>query len=175
MQLHQQRQQQNERITILAEKENNLRNQYDNKVLAVLKKGQFTDAVKNELKIMAAEQFGIEEQLYNLRHNNTDNRRRDFINNFNELVDFNNEHIEHMYNNDENDDLLIKKYNITEKPKAIQDVFKKNNRKFIKILKQFIDKRNVYRSNENVALLEELVLLKCNLIKHLCVMEKLCK
>ena len=166
---------QDERITILAEKEKNLRTQYENKVLAVLKKGKIDDNVKNELIIMVAEQYGIEEQLYSLRHNSTDKRRKDFINNLNEL-DFSNFEVEQMLDEDQNFDFFMKKYNVSTKPASIQTNFEKNCKKFLKILKQFIDKRNVYRGakSENNILLEELVLLKCNLIKHLCVMEKLC-
>ncbi|QNV47788.1 protein kinase interacting factor [Alphabaculovirus altersperidaniae] len=169
---------QDERIAILTEKERNLKAQYENKVMAVLKKGKVIDEnTKNELIIMVAEQFGIEEQLYSLRHNSTDKRRKDFINNLNEL-DFSNFEIEQMLEEtaatNENCKVLLKKYNVATKPPAIRTTFEKNNDKFVKILKQYIEKRNVYRKCESDTLLQELVLLKCNLIKHLCVMEKLC-
>ncbi|AIZ48591.1 pkip-1 [Agrotis segetum nucleopolyhedrovirus B] len=162
---------QDSRIELLSLKEMNLRSQYENKVLAALKKGKIDDDIKNDLIVMVAEQYGLEEQLYSLRHNHTDRRRKDFINNLDEL-DFKNDEIEAMLLV-ENKDFLAKKCNIAAKPQLLQSVFEKNNKKFIKILQQFIHKRNVYRKTESYKLLEELVLLKCNLIKHLCIMEKL--
>ncbi|AAZ38199.1 PKIP-1 [Agrotis segetum nucleopolyhedrovirus A] len=163
---------QENRIEILSAKEANLRAQYENKVMSALKKGKIDDAAKNELVIMVAEQFGLEEQLYSLRHNSTDKRRKDFINNLTEL-DFENDEIETMLDSATNKDFLSIKSNIVSKPQQIQKVFEKNNKKFLKVLKQFIDKRNVYRKTNNEKMLEELVMLKCNLIKHLCIMEKL--
>ncbi|QAT90312.1 protein kinase interacting protein [Spodoptera exempta nucleopolyhedrovirus] len=163
---------QDQRIKLLSVKETNLRDQYENKVMSALKKGKIDEQTKNELIIMVAEQFGIEEQLYSLRHNCTDERRKDFINNLNE-IDFSNFEIELLLD-DANKDYLKTKYKTAETlPESLQKVFDRNNDKFVKILKQFCTKRNVYRKNENSNLLEELVLLKCNLIKHLCVMEKL--
>lgn len=163
---------QENRVELLAVKEANLRTQYENKVLSALKKGKIDDDTKNELIIMVAEQFGLEEQLYSLRHNNTDKRRKDFINNLDEL-DFKNDEIEIMLDSVNNGDFLASKCNIASKPPSIRKVFDKNNIKFVKVLKQFVDKRNVYRKAENSKMLEELVMLKCNLIKHLCIMEKL--
>jgi hypothetical protein len=141
--------------------------------MSVLKKGgKIDENTKNELIIMVADQFGIEEQLYSLRHNQTDDRRKEFINNLKEL-DFSNYEIEEMLNADVDCNLLSKKYKTTTKPESIQTAFANNSKKFVKILKQFVDKRNVYRKSENANLLQELVLLKSNLIKHLCTMEKL--
>lgn len=141
--------------------------------MSVLKKGgKIDENTKNELIIMVADQFGIEEQLYSLRHNQTDDRRKEFINNLKEL-DFSNYEVEEMLNADVDCDFLSKKYKATTKPESIQTAFANNSKKFVKILKQFVDKRNVYRKSENANLLQELVLLKSNLIKHLCTMEKL--
>ncbi|QEI03432.1 PKIP [Spodoptera cosmioides nucleopolyhedrovirus] len=165
-------------ITALTQKEFNLKTQYENKVVSILKKGKIDENTRNEMIIMIAEQFGIEEQLYSLNRygNSTEKRRKDFINNLNEL-DFSNYEIEEMLDaaDAEHCDFLMKKYKISEsaKPESIQKTFEKNSKKFIKILKQFVEKRNAYRKDENSSLLDELVLLKCNLIKHLCIMEKL--
>lgn len=159
-------------IETLALKESNLRSQYENKVMAALRKGKIDEQCKNDLIVMVAEQYGLEEQLYSLRHNNNHKRRNDFINNLNELG-FDNREIEIMLDNDQNEDYLERKFNVSLKSDPLQCMFRKHYKKFLKILKQFVDKRNVYRKSENPKMLEELVMLKCNLIKHLCIMEKL--
>nr|UWK31553.1 pkip-1 [Spodoptera exigua multiple nucleopolyhedrovirus] len=161
------------RIAALTQKESNLKNQYENKVLCILKKGKIDEETRNEMTIMIAEQFGIEEQLYSLNHYSDKRRRKDFVNDLGEF-EFTNDEIEEMLKTSE-DDFLLKKYKVSARPRSIQKAFEYNNKKFIKILKQFIDKRNVFRKCENDSLLEELVLLKCNLIKHLSIMSKLLK
>jgi hypothetical protein len=159
------------RIAALTQKESNLKTQYENKVISILKKGKIDEETRNEMTVMMAEQFGIEEQLYSLNHYGDKRRRKDFVNDLSEF-EFTNDEIEEMLKSSD-DDFLLKKYKISSQPQSIQKTFEKNNKKFIKILKQFIEKRNVYRKCENDSLLEELVLLKCNLIKHLSIMSKL--
>ncbi|AIE47759.1 pkip1 [Peridroma alphabaculovirus] len=159
------------RIHQLASKESNLRAQYETKVMAALRKGQFDERVKNELIVMVADQFGLEEQLYALRHNNTIKRQAEFVNHFND-IDYTNEEIEKLLGGDAA--YLDTKYNVrSDAAQVLRDTFIKNRDRFVKILKQFVDKRNVYRKNDSTKLLEELVMLKANLIKHLCIMEKI--
>lgn len=160
------------RIDELRVKEENLRASYDAKVISTIKKRKFTEHTTNEFIVMVADRFGLEEQLYSLCNNTTTKQRKNFINNLQEL-NYSNDEIEDLLAG--NKELLPQKYKIAELPEMIQKVFHKHNERFVKVLKEFIDKRNVYRKTENDRLLEEIVMLKANVINHLCVMEKLVK
>ncbi|AUV65289.1 PKIP-1 [Alphabaculovirus myunipunctae] len=159
------------RIEQLSAKESNLREHYQNRVVAAILKNKYDERLQLELSVMVAEQFGLEEQLYSLRHNIVSKKRQtDFVNSLAEL-DYSNYEIETLVQNADYE-YLPQKYKIDALPPTLQTVFRKNNKKFVKILKEFVDKRNLHRKKPNDKLLEELVLLKSNLIKHLCVMEK---
>nr|QGX02290.1 pkip [Mamestra configurata nucleopolyhedrovirus A] len=158
------------RIEDLQSKEENLRASYDAKVISTIKKRKFTDRTTHEFTIMVAEKFGLEEQLFSLCNNQSVKQQKNFIDNLREL-NYSNEEVEHLYAG--NMEILPLKYKVVQEPDMIQKVFNKHHERFIKVLKEFIDKRNAYYKNENEKLLEEIVMLKANIIYHLCIMEKL--
>ncbi|AJD80827.1 protein kinase interacting protein [Pseudoplusia includens SNPV IE] len=125
----------------------------------------------DEMAICAAYLYGVEEQLFSLLSNMTQERRIDFINDLTEL-DFSNYEIELLLNS-KSDDYLLQKYHIHKKSEHIQKIFKNNSIRFVKVLEQFVIKRQAYKKKPKDNLLEELVVLKSIIIKHLCVMEKL--
>nr|UPO71150.1 orf139 [Trichoplusia ni single nucleopolyhedrovirus] len=125
----------------------------------------------DEMTTCAAYLYGVEEQLYSLLSNMTQERRLDFINDLTEL-DFSNYEIEILLDS-KSDDYLLKKFNVQKKSEHIQKIFKSNSNRFVRVLEQFVAKRQAYMKKPNDNLLEELVMLKSIIIKHLCIMEKL--
>jgi hypothetical protein len=162
------------RIKQLTIKEQNLCNHYTNKIVSFLKKGKIEnrESIRNECIKMQVEIFGLEEQLFVLRHYNSETKQIEFINNFNEL-ELENCEIEGLYDNSLGIEFLLEKLQM----KNVSDYFIKHfysySIKFIKILKEFITKRNHYRRKPSKLMLEELVLLKSNIIKLYCMMKRL--
>ncbi|ABF47449.1 PKIP [Clanis bilineata nucleopolyhedrovirus] len=174
-------------IIQLRVKENNLRKQYENKVEAKLRKifrnkinsKQAPDTkqlmseeqLQNDLYHLSAQLFGYEEQLFSLQNNTTHEHQVDFVNNLSEF-DFTNAEIEQIVE-EKNDKFFMDKFDAARLNHHLQSIFRKNSQSFIKGLVEFVNKRNVYRKKPNDRLLQELVLLKAKIIKHLCVMQKL--
>jgi hypothetical protein len=164
-----------EQIKQLYVKESNLRARYNQQADALMIKPESkrTQKVLDEMAICTAYLYGAEEQLHNLLTNRTESLQIEFINNLLEL-DFDNDEIERIADNMQSDQYLCEKYEeINTKSKSVQTAFKNSSGKFAKILVQFIEKRKAYWKKSNKKLLEELVLLKSNIIKHLCIMEEL--
>ncbi|AGR56865.1 pkip [Hemileuca sp. nucleopolyhedrovirus] len=139
----------------------------------------------NQLYVMSAVLYGLDEQLYSVENNSSRQDKIDFVNNLNELG-MDNAFIEELY---DSGDYLLLLAKLTQKddpsrPDHMQKVLLKNCKKFTQILSQFVDKRKVFRkrysrddANEsfNDPLLKEIFLLKTLLIKHLCILEKISK
>jgi Pkip-1 protein len=158
------------RIEDLRVKESNLWKSYTDKVFASIKNRKYTERSHADFTIMVADQFGLEEHIYSLCNNTDKKSQKYFVNNLEEL-NYSNDEIESLLAMDK--ELLPKKYGIEQHPEPIQKAFYKHHERFLKVLKEFVDKRNVYRKTDSEKMLEELVMLKAHVIQHLCVMEKL--
>ncbi|AUF81644.1 pkip-1 [Malacosoma neustria nucleopolyhedrovirus] len=159
-------------IDRLLTKEKNLNHQYNDKVTAFLTNRRHNDNVifKTNLAIVLANIYAIQEQIYALQHCSEDEKLQiDFINDLSEL-NMSNDQIEKLMLNDAKETFL-QNYKIDNE--LLSNEIDKHAYKFIKMLTQFLDKRKVYRSKPNAALLEELTLLKANIIKQFCTVEKL--
>ncbi|AKC91652.1 skip-1 [Lambdina fiscellaria nucleopolyhedrovirus] len=170
-----------EKVLRIRIKANNLRKQYENKIIILLKNNTSKSAgFVNDVKHLEAILFGYEEQLYALDCHSTHSTRVDFVNNLCELG-LSNAFIERLLaaaavDLAESVKLLINQYNGKRLNECLQKVFNLNARAFVRNLIQFVAKRKAYRKQNkkiNEALLEELVLLKALIIKHLSVLIKL--
>ncbi|AXS67773.1 pkip-1 [Cryptophlebia peltastica nucleopolyhedrovirus] len=177
-----------ERIISLCSKEKDLRSQYESKVNSFFKnKGmkKSVDILQNELHQLDALIFGYEEQIHFLSTNNNV-ARQEMVDNVNDLdhLGIDKNFIERMIV-DKLDDSLFEIYNTEILNENIIKTFRKHSNKFVKVLCQFDDKRKAYSKkefnreknkkniDENNNLLVELILLKSNLVFHLCTMEKI--
>lgn len=166
-----------ERVMQLHAKECNLRKQYETKVMAYLKrKSGSGETLQNELKSLSAMIFGLEEQIFHLEnYTYSDKSKVDFINDLSE-IDFSNFELETLIGDDRDKalDMIIQKYKAADMLNStLMTIFKKHANNLIKILDQFISKRNIYRKKASSKMLDELVYLKSGVIKHLCIIERL--
>ncbi|AAY84077.1 PKIP [Chrysodeixis chalcites nucleopolyhedrovirus] len=154
-------------------KETNLKEKHESLDKAYRKKPKEdrNESAIDEMTTCAAYLYGVEEQLFSLLSNVSQERRMDFINDLTEL-DFSNYEIELLLNT-RSDEYLLKKFHVHKKSENIQKIFKSNSIRFVKVLEQFVVKRRAYKKKPKDTLLEELVILKSIIIKHLCIMEKL--
>ncbi|BAC67349.1 protein kinase interacting protein [Adoxophyes honmai nucleopolyhedrovirus] len=185
----------NEKIITLKTKENNLRDQYENKVKTYLKRFSAVNDIASKLSLKQLQHdlyqldallFGTEEQVYFL--NNSNNvAKRDLIDNVNDLdhLALSKDEIMDMIEN-KSIDVFLKRIpstcqldedyaNILNKhAKGVMKVFTEfeNKRKaFIK--QQYLQEFNKLGKNKNTdKLLEEVILLKSVIIKHLCIFER---
>jgi hypothetical protein len=159
-------------IDRLLTKEKNLNDQYNDKVNAFLTNRRHNDNVifKTNLAIVLANIYAIQEQIYALQHCLEDKKLQiDFINDLSEF-NMSNDQIEQLLVDDAKN-TFVKNYKIDNE--LLSKEIDKHASKFIKMLIQFIDKRKVYRAKPNTMLLDELTLLKANIIKQFCTIEKL--
>ncbi|QHB21785.1 PKIP [Artaxa digramma nucleopolyhedrovirus] len=165
-------------IETLKKKINKYINEYQTKTEAFFRKGSKKNCqnLVDELYVMSATLFGLDEQVYSISNNACRDDQIEFINNLIEFG-FSNELIENLYNTKDYN-LILTQYMIADDKTiknnySIYNMLISNCKKFINVLCQFVDKRNAYRKKANDSLLEELVLLKATLVKHLCIIQKL--
>ncbi|QYC92740.1 Protein kinase interacting factor [Trabala vishnou gigantina nucleopolyhedrovirus] len=182
----------NDHIMTLRHKRDKYREQYQSKAVMYFKKsGAALDHnYVREMYVMSATLFGLDEQVYSIENDaTTKNDKLNFINNLNELG-LDKETIETIYNTIDHV-CIMSHYNVNadswvlvnnkmtnndasdESTKNVYTILVRNAKKFTNVLVQFVNKRNAYRKKENDILLDELVLLKSTLIKHLCIIQKL--
>lgn len=161
-------------IDRLIAKEKNLNDQYNDKVTAFLTDRRHNDNVvfRTNLAVVLANIYAIQEQIYSLQHCSDDDKLKiDFINDLSEF-NMDNDQIERLLAEDGTKETFLQNYTI-ENNELLTREMDKHASKFVKMLKQFVDKRKVYRAKPNTTLLNELALLKANIIKHFCTVEKL--
>jgi polyhydroxyalkanoate synthesis regulator phasin len=165
---------QQKRIEQLELKVKNLKRQYEDRVIKFLKTPVDRRTVKTQIEInhLRATIYGLEEQVYVLdRTLDNEQRALNFINSVNDLG-LDATEIDSLLDS-QSDRLLLDKYFVHKLDDLTQRMFIANTSKFVRVLKQFVDKRQVYRKTPSSVLLEELTLLKSNLVKHMCVLDKL--
>ncbi|QWO71659.1 protein kinase-interacting protein [Orgyia pseudotsugata single capsid nuclopolyhedrovirus] len=132
--------------------------------------------VTDELFVMSATLFGLDEQIVNIEDNVCIKDKINFINNLEEFQ-LDKDVVEAIFERQDHNLLLSKvgadHLKQTTVGVSIEAVALRNAKRFANVLTQFVHKRNVYRKSKNDRLLDELVLLKSNLIKHFCILEKL--
>lgn len=164
-----------DQILKLRLKEHNLQKQYEDKVKAFFqgkKPKQNRSQLQNEYIQICSNLYGHREQLYSLESSiQNDKNKINYINSLSELQ-LKNEDIESLIET-QDVNLLVEKFKATELNEFMFNVFQKNGNNLIKVLIQFVNKRNVYRKNNNEHLLNELILLKSLIVKHISIMKKL--
>ncbi|ABY65839.1 PK interacting protein [Orgyia leucostigma nucleopolyhedrovirus] len=130
----------------------------------------------DELFVMSATLFGLDEQIIAIENNVCTQDKINFVNNMDEFQ-LDNDVVETIFERQDHNLLMAKvgadRLGASTASAPIEAMALRNAKRFTSVLTQFVNKRNVYRKTNNTRLLDELLLLKSIMIKHFCVLEKL--